>query len=139
MEKLKNMTKLIEEIERISEIEKCLTCQCFYDTLMEFKEILENEKPGGDLKGRLSRLIEKSKVTHDCLGCDPCYPVPISNALHEMSGMAVKSACGLVCKPIPAPPQPSPQSGGGLGWGALHHGLWNRESISLVIKNLQLQ
>ena len=44
MEKLNDITKLIDEIERISEIEKCLTCQCFYDTLMEFKEILENEK-----------------------------------------------------------------------------------------------
>ncbi|MCL5062718.1 MAG: tetrahydromethanopterin S-methyltransferase subunit A [Nitrospiraceae bacterium] len=101
MEKLNDITKLIEEIERISEIEKCLTCQCFYDTLMEFKEILENEKPGGVLKGRLSRLIEKSKVTHDCLGCDPCYPVPISNALHGISGMDVKGTCGPVCKPAP--------------------------------------
>ena len=101
MEKLNDITKLIDEIERISEIEKCLTCQCFYDTLMEFKEILENEKLDEALKMRLSRLIEKSKVTHDCLGCDPCYPVPISNALHGISGMAVKSTCGIVCKPAP--------------------------------------
>lgn len=101
MEKLNDITKLIEEIERISEIEKCLTCQCFYDTLMEFKEILENEKLDEALNVRLSRLIEKSKVTHSCLGCDPCYPVPISNALHEISGLAVKSTCGPVCKPAP--------------------------------------
>lgn len=101
MEQLNDITKLIEEIERISEIEKCLTCQCFYDTLMEFKEVLENEELDGDLKESLSRLIEKSKVTHDCLGCDPCYPVPISNALHRISGMAVKSTCGAVCKPAP--------------------------------------
>ncbi|MCL4476206.1 MAG: DUF4346 domain-containing protein [Nitrospirae bacterium] len=101
MEKLNDITKRIEEIERISEIEKCLTCQCFYDTLMEFKEILEKEKLDVALKERLSRLIEKSKVTHDCLGCEPCYPVPISNALHEMSGMAVKSICSPVCRPAP--------------------------------------
>jgi tetrahydromethanopterin S-methyltransferase subunit A len=101
MEKLNDITKLIEEIERISEIEKCLTCQCFYDTLMEFKEVLEKEKPGGDLNERLSRLIEKSKVTHDCLGCDPCYPVPVSNALHEIMGAEKECSCGPVCKPAP--------------------------------------
>lgn len=99
MEKLNDITKLIEEIERISRVEKCLTCQCFYDTLMEFKEFLKKEKIGGDLEDRLSRLIEKSKVSHDCLGCDPCLPVPVSNALTEITGTPHSCTCGPVCKP----------------------------------------
>ncbi len=101
MEKLNDITRLLEEMERISEIEKCLTCQCFYDTLMEFKEVLKQEKTSEELKERLSRIIEKTKVVHDCLGCEPCYPVPVSNALHGISGMAVKITCGTVCKPAP--------------------------------------
>jgi tetrahydromethanopterin S-methyltransferase subunit A len=101
MEKLNDIIELIEEIERISEIEKCLTCQCFYETLMESKEVLEKEKLEGALKNRLLRIIEKSKVTHDCLGCDPCYPVPVSNALHEIMGTEKACSCGPVCKPAP--------------------------------------
>jgi len=104
MKKLNDITKLIEEIERISEIEKCLACQCFYDTLIEFNEVLEKEKLDEALKGRLSRLIEKSKVTHNCLGCDPCYPVPISNALYEIMGVEKVCSCGPVCKPTPSWP-----------------------------------
>lgn len=99
MEKLNDITKLVEEMERISLIEKCLTCQCFYDTLMELKEFFKKEKIGGDLETRLLRLIEKSKVTHDCLGCDPCLPVPVSNALTEITGTPHSCTCGPVCKP----------------------------------------
>lgn len=93
--------ELISNMEKISEIENCSTCKCFYDTLMEFKEVLKKEKVSKELEDRLSRIIEKAGVTHDCLGCDPCYPVPVSNALHEISGMAVKSTCGRVYKPVP--------------------------------------
>lgn len=100
MKNSKKTNELISEMEKISEIEKCLTCQCFYDTLLEFKEILKREKGLKDIEGRLSRLIEKSKVTHDCLGCDLCYPVPISNVLHEILGEGKAPACVPVCKPI---------------------------------------
>lgn len=99
MKASKNISGLINETEKISKIEKCLTCQCFYDTLMEFKEFLKKEKIGGDLEDRLSRLIEKSKVSHDCLGCDPCLPVPVSNALTEITGTPHSCTCGPVCRP----------------------------------------
>lgn len=97
MEK-KNLTGLIDEIERISDIDKCLACQCFYDALLEFKEVSKREKIR-DIEERLSRIIEKAKVTHDCLGCEPCYPVPVSNALSEMIGGSSVFSCGSVCKP----------------------------------------
>ncbi len=100
MEKTNDISKLIGEIEKISEIEKCRTCQCFYDTLLEFKEVLKKEKSDGELAAKIEEIIRKSEVTHNCLGCDPCYPVPVSNALSEMSGEPAVS-CLPVCEPAP--------------------------------------
>jgi tetrahydromethanopterin S-methyltransferase subunit A len=101
MNKVKVISELIDEMEKISEIEKCLSCQCFYDVLLEFKEVLKKEKNLEDLEERLSRTIEKSIATHDCLGCDPCHPVSISNALSEMAGSSSTCSCGPVCQPMP--------------------------------------
>jgi|LQYC01.1.fsa_nt_gi Tetrahydromethanopterin S-methyltransferase, subunit A len=101
MEKLKTLNKLIEEADKISEIEKCLSCRCFYDTLMELMELLKKEKRDKDVEERLSRVIEKAVVTHNCFGCDPCYPVSVSNALSELAGGALTCSCGPVCQPIP--------------------------------------
>lgn len=84
------MGELIKEIEKISEMEKRLTCQCFYDTPLEFKEFLKKEEGVGDIKERLSRIMEKVRVTHGCLGCDPCLPAPVANAISEMDGRAGK-------------------------------------------------
>lgn len=86
MEDERNLNKLITEAEKISEIEKCRTCQCFYDMLIEFREVLKKEKSGGEVEARLEEIVRKSEVTHNCLGCDPCYPVPLSNVLSEMTG-----------------------------------------------------
>ncbi len=102
MEETKGFKTLCDEVEKISQIEKCRTCQCFYDMLVEFREVLTKEKTNGEVAARLQEIVRKSEVTHDCLGCDPCYPVPVSNALHEISGMAAKSTCGPVCKPATA-------------------------------------
>lgn len=103
MEKQKSMRKLIEEAEKISGIDKCLTCQCFYDVLMEMMEALERGEANEELKRRLNEVMGKSKITHDCLGCDPCIPVPISNLLHEIEGGKIRQSCtcGPVGEPIP--------------------------------------
>lgn len=100
MQDRKKINKLINEIEKISEIEKCLTCQCFYDTLLEFKDVIGKAEGNRELEERLLKTIEKSKVSHNCLGCDPCYPVPLSNALSEMMGSPI-STCGPICKAAP--------------------------------------
>jgi len=104
MERQESMRDLIGEVEKILEIEKCLTCQCFFDVLMEMKEALERGTGSEDLKRRLNEVIGKSKVGHDCLGCDPCIPVPISNLLHEIQGREIRQTCtcDAVCEPIPA-------------------------------------
>ena len=101
MDKTKRISELIDETEEISEVEKCLSCQCLYDTLMEFRELLKKEKMNKDVEERLSRVIEKAVVTHNCLGCDPCYPVSVSNALSELAGGASTCSCGPVCQIIP--------------------------------------
>ena len=85
---------LLGEIEKIADIEKCLTCQCLADTLQEFEEIVKKQPVGQEVNERLARIIEKAKVTHNCLGCDPCLPVPVSNALAEIRGSASMSVCG---------------------------------------------
>lgn len=86
-------------MEKISGIEKCLTCQCFYDALLEFKAVFRKEKDA-KMEERLARIIEKAAVTHGCLGCEPCYPVPVSNVLSEMVGGSFTCSCDSVCKPV---------------------------------------
>lgn len=100
MEIMKDMKELITDTERISQIEKCRTCQCFYDMLLEFKDVLKKEKAGGEVAARLAEIVRKAEVAHNCLGCDPCYPVPISNILSEMTGNPAVS-CNPLCKPAP--------------------------------------
>ncbi len=95
-----NLDKLFIEIEKISEIDKCQTCQCFYDTLLEFREVLNKDKNNEEMKQRLSTLIQNAEITHNCLGCDPCLPVPVSNALSEITGTPSLKSCSPVCKPL---------------------------------------
>lgn len=99
MENNRSLDALIDEAEKISQVEKCRTCQCFYDMLLEFKDALKN-KPDKEMATRLQKVIGTSEVTHNCLGCDPCYPVPLSNVLSEMTGSPA-TTCGPVCKPAP--------------------------------------
>lgn len=98
MEIKKDLNELLSEAEKISQIEKCRTCQCFYDMLFEFREVLKKEKTDGEIAARLEEIMKHSEVTHNCLGCDPCYPVPLSNLLSEMTG-GLSASCGPVCKP----------------------------------------
>ncbi len=98
MKTRKNLNELINEAEKISQIEKCRTCQCFYDMLAQFREVLEKEEVGGDMAGRLEEIVNRSEAAHNCLGCDPCLPVPLSNVLAEMYGAPSSSP---VCKPAP--------------------------------------
>lgn len=100
MEISNDVNKLLSEAEKISQIEKCRTCQCFYDMLLEFREVLKKEKSGGEIAARLEEIIKQSEVTHNCLGCDPCYPVPLSNVLSEMTGNQ-SASCRPICKPSP--------------------------------------
>lgn len=99
MDKMKRIGELIDEIEKISGIEKCVTCQCFYDVLLEFKEFLKKEKDT-ETEERLAKIIKKAEVSHGCLACEPCYPVPVSNVLSEVVNRSFTCSCDSVCKPV---------------------------------------
>ncbi len=99
MEKVRDIASIVEVLEKVANIEKCLTCQCLVDTLQEFGDVLKMQDVSADVKERLARIVARAKVTHNCLGCDPCLPVPVSNALAEMGGTVPASVCGPVCKP----------------------------------------
>ncbi len=98
MKRTCNLDELLTELENISATEKCRTCQCFYDTLLEFREVMDKgkDKDNEQMKQRLSGIIEKSEVTHNCLGCDPCLPVPVSNVLSEIMGTSSLKICSPV-------------------------------------------
>lgn len=49
---------------------------------------------------KLSGIIKDFEVTHNCLGCEPCLPVPVSNALSDILGASFRKACSPVCKPL---------------------------------------
>lgn len=93
MERARNRENLIAEAEKISHREKCRTCQCFHDMLLEFREVLTKEKSDGKIEAGLEEIVRKAEVTHNCLGCEPCYPVPISNTLSEMTGNPHADLC----------------------------------------------
>ena len=57
----KDLNELVSEAEKISKIEECRTCQCFYDMLVEFKGVLKKEEAGGDMASRLEEIVEKAR------------------------------------------------------------------------------
>ena len=97
---LEDIERLANDAEKMAGIEKCRTCQCFHDMLLEFKELLKKREEGRELEVQLEGIKRKAEVTHNCLGCDPCYPVPISNVICEMGGGSAASS-GPVCKTAP--------------------------------------
>lgn len=74
---------LAEELQRIHGIPKCEGCKCFADTVKEFRAVAEKQN-AGNLVEKIGVLEAKISVTHDCIGCNPCYPVDVSNALYEL-------------------------------------------------------
>jgi tetrahydromethanopterin S-methyltransferase subunit A len=97
---LDDIDKLANDAQKVAGIEKCRTCQCFHDMLLEFKELLKKRAGSRDFEVRLEGIMKIAEVTHNCLGCDPCYPVPISNVICEMGGGSAASS-GPVCQPAP--------------------------------------
>jgi tetrahydromethanopterin S-methyltransferase subunit A len=97
---------LADELNRIHTIPKCEGCKCFADTVQEFRAVAE-KRNADNLVEKIGVLESKIFVTHDCLGCNPCYPVDVSNALNELDEIDIPSqvlvskvgACG--CAPSP--------------------------------------
>lgn len=104
-----DLVQLSRKLENIGKIEKCEGCSCYVDTIKEFDAALKRpdlEAPA-EVNQRIAELDAKHRTTHGCIGCDPCYPVAVSNALYEVTGGESEAACGLSCDCEPLPSQPT--------------------------------
>src|SRR6266508_1849585 len=81
-----DLDQLSKQIAKIGRIEKCEGCGCYVDTINEFKAVLDQtpDEPA-PARERIAELEAKHRTTHGCIGCDPCYPVAISNTLYAIS------------------------------------------------------
>jgi tetrahydromethanopterin S-methyltransferase subunit A len=103
-----DLVHLSRKLENIGKIAKCEGCGCYVDTIKEFDAVLNRPdvQAPDEVRGRIGDLDANHQTTHGCIGCDPCYPVAVSNALYEVSGGESAEACGESCdcdtQPAPA-------------------------------------
>lgn len=83
-----DLAVLANKLAKIGTIEKCEGCGCYVDTIREFDAVLSRSDVDTPAEARatIDELERKHATTHGCIGCDPCYPVAVSNALYEVSG-----------------------------------------------------
>lgn len=104
-----DLAQLSRKLETIGKIEKCEGCSCYVDTIKEFDSALKQSgvETAPEVSERIAHLDAKHQTTHGCIGCDPCYPVAVSNALYEVTGGESAAACGPSCDCDPLPAQPT--------------------------------
>ena len=104
-----DLEQLSRKLENIGKIEKCEGCSCYVDTIKEFDSALNRSGAEAvpEVSERIARLDAKHQTTHGCIGCDPCYPVAVSNALYEVTGGESAASCGPSCDCDPLPAQPT--------------------------------
>lgn len=105
------LIQLSKKLKGIGKIAKCEGCGCYIDTINEVDAVLKNAGTNSpdDSAAReiIDELSAKHKTTHGCIGCDPCYPVSVSNALYALSdgesveglepSKALDEGCGSGC------------------------------------------
>ncbi len=115
--KTPDLVSLSRRLAKIGRIEKCKGCSCYIDTINEFDAVLKDvENAPADARREIDRLTQKHQSTHNCIGCDPCYPVAVSNQLFEISGgtssdaesLAAKGSCDMSCGCAEPAPMPLP-------------------------------
>jgi tetrahydromethanopterin S-methyltransferase subunit A len=81
-----DLDQLSKQLAKIGQIGKCEGCGCYVDTISEFKAVLDQTPDApAPARERIAELEAKHQPTHGCIGCDPCYPVAISNTLYAIS------------------------------------------------------
>lgn len=83
-----DLVKLSKKLAGIGTIQKCEGCSCYIDTIKEFEVVLMQvgDDAPEEARARIAELDAKHQTTHGCIGCEPCYPVGVSNQLYEISG-----------------------------------------------------
>ena len=95
--------QLSRKLQSIGKIEKCEACSCYIDTIKEFDAMLVGKASPDAEAARpvVDELNAIHKTEHGCIGCDPCYPVAISNALYALSdgesAEAAQESCSAAC------------------------------------------
>lgn len=103
--KTPDLVSLSRSLAKIGTIEKCEGCSCYIDAINEFDAVLKDVVDDAPQEARteIDQLCKKHQSTHNCIGCDPCYPVAVSNQLFEISGgksadiesLAASGACDV--------------------------------------------
>lgn len=83
------LIQLSKKLKGIGKIQKCEGCGCYIDTINEVDAVLKksgiNSAEDAAAREIIDELSATHKTTHGCIGCDPCYPVAVSNALYALS------------------------------------------------------
>ena len=81
------IARLLTELAKVGDIEKCRMCHCYVDVLRQVQEdVLSRglaDLPEAEV---LDEMIGRAYAgqSHGCLGCDPCLPVEPFNSFNEL-------------------------------------------------------
>lgn len=98
-----NIARLLADLAKVGDIEKCRTCHCYVDVLRQVQEdILSRDLADLPEAEALDEIIGQAyaEQPHGCLGCDPCLPVEPFNTFNEL--MEKDKAQGSCCTPTSA-------------------------------------
>jgi tetrahydromethanopterin S-methyltransferase subunit A len=112
------IARLLADLTKVGDIEKCRTCHCYVDVLRQVQEdILSRDLADLPEAEALDEMIGRAyaEQSHGCRGCDPCLPVEPFNAFNELlSKDRVQGAC---CAPASLEAQSVPDLS--LSWPQL--------------------
>ena len=101
------IARLLADLAKVGDIEKCRTCHCYVDVLRQVREdILSRDLADLPEAESLDEMIGRAYAEqfHGCLGCDPCLPVEPFNAFNEL--LRKDRAQGSRCTPASPEAQP---------------------------------
>jgi len=94
------IARLLAELAKVGDIEKCRTCHCYVDVLRQVQEdVLSRDLADLPEAEALDEMIGRAyaEQSHGCLGCDPCLPVEPFNVFNEL--LAKDRAQEACCAP----------------------------------------
>lgn len=97
------IARLLAELAKVGNIEKCRTCHCYVDVLRQVQEdILSRDLADIPEAEALDEMIGRAYAerSHGCLGCAPCLPVEPFNVFNEL--LAKDRAQEACCAPASA-------------------------------------